>query len=56
MEPTYAYFEKVSEEMDLIVRQVTQVNEKVMTNGEIHYVCICVHCICLQSPLNVAMR
>ncbi|CAL8352600.1 uncharacterized protein LOC115556886 [Gadus morhua] len=35
VEPTYAYFEKVSEEMDLIVRQVTQVNEKVMTNEEV---------------------
>ncbi|CAL8401089.1 unnamed protein product [Arctogadus glacialis] len=35
VEPTYAYFEKVSEEMDLIVRQVTQVNEKVLSNEEV---------------------
>ncbi|CAL8336361.1 unnamed protein product [Lota lota] len=35
VEPTYSYYEKVSEEMELIVHQVHQEKEKVMTNEEV---------------------
>lgn len=55
VEPTYAYYEKVSEEMELIVNQVKE-NEKVMTNGKIPDIGTRVYRHMLtESPLSVSL-